>query len=194
MKSVHKYIFILATASTILSGCIPLIVGTAAVTSINVMHDRRSVGNFIDDQLIESKAKYFLITDVQLKGDTHFNITSLNGVALLTGQAPTPEQKNLAVDIVRSIPQVRQVINEVQVIGKSSLVSRSNDALITSKVKTALFDTKNLSPTRVKIVTEAGNVYLMGLVTEIEGNYAADTARSIAGVQKVIKAFEYIDQ
>lgn len=181
-------------SATALSGCIPVMIGAAAVTSVSVAHDRRTVGSLIDDQLIETKAKYFLVTEVQLKGDTHFNVTSVNGVVLLTGETPTAEQRTLAVDIVRDLAQVRQVVNEVQVLQKSSWPDRTVDSWLTSKVKTKLLDTKNLDPTRIKVVTADKNVYLMGLVTRIEGDFAAESARSVNGVHKVIKVFEYIGE
>lgn len=181
-------------SATTLSGCIPVVIGAAAVTSVSVAHDRRTVGSLIDDQLIETKAKYFLVTEVQLKGDTHFNVTSVNGVVLLTGETPTAEQRTLAVDIVRDLAQVRQVVNEVQVLSKSSWPDRTVDSWLTGKVKTKLLDTKNLDPTRIKVVTADKNVYLMGLVTRIEGDFAAESARSVNGVHKVIKVFEYIGE
>lgn len=192
-RSFFTFIGSAIIASTTLSACLPIAIGAAAVTSVSVVHDRRTVGSLIDDQLIETKAKYFLVTDIGLKGDTHFNVTSVNGVVLLTGETPTPDQRTLAVNIVRDLPQVRQVVNEVQILSKSSWPDRTTDSWITGKVKTNLLDTKNLDPTRIKVVTSDRNVYLMGLVTSIEGDFAAESARNVNGVHKVIKVFEYID-
>ena len=185
----------LATSMTsILSGCTFVAATAAAVTAIDIVRDRRTTGSYIDDGLIEAKAKFELLSNSQLKGTTHFNVTSMNGVVLLTGEAPQAEQRTLAVDITQDIPQVRQVVNEVRVAGKSNLGSRSNDAWLTSKVKVKLFDADNLDATRIKVITESGIVYLMGLVSRIEGDSAAQAARTIAGVQRVVKVFEYIDQ
>lgn len=179
--------------TSFLSGCIWVAAGAAAVTTVDISRDRRTTGSYIDDQLIETKAAYALSTDTALKGDTHFNVTSVNGVVLLTGEAPKAEQRTQAVDLVQKVPQVRQVVNEVQLADKSSMSSRSNDSWITSKVKVQMFDSHNLDATRIKVVTEDGVVYLMGLVTQVEGDSAADSARTVSGVQRVVKVFEYID-
>ena len=185
----------LATSMTsILSGCTFVAATAAAVTAIDIVRDRRTTGSYIDDGLIEAKSKFELLSNPQLKGTTHFNVTSMNGVVLLSGEAPQAQQRTLAVDIVQDIPQVRQVVNEVRVAGKSNLGSRSNDAWLTSKVKVKLFDADNLDATRIKVITESGIVYLLGLVSRIEGDSAAQAARTITGVQRVVKVFEYIDQ
>ena len=194
LKSLILTVMLASSATSILSGCTFVAATAAAVTAIDIVRDRRTTGSYIDDGLIEAKAKFELLSNPQLKGTTHFNVTSLNGVVLLTGEAPQPEQRTLAVDITQDIPQVRQVVNEVRVAGKSNLGSRSNDAWLTSKVKVKLFDADNLDATRIKVVTESGIVYLMGLVSRIEGDSAAQAARTISGVQRVVKVFEYIDQ
>ncbi len=193
-KIVILTVMLTTSMTSILSGCIYVAATAAAVTAIDITRDRRTTGSYIDDQLIESKAKFELLSNEQLKDTTHFNVTSMNGVVLLTGEAPQPEQRTLAVNITQDIPQVRQVVNEVRIAGKSNLGSRSNDAWLTSKVKVKLFDADNLDATRIKVVTEAGIVYLMGLVSRIEGDSAAQAARTVSGVQRVVKVFEYIDQ
>lgn len=193
-KSLILTVVLASSMTSIMSGCVYVAATAAAVSAIDIARDRRTTGSYIDDQLIESKAKFELLSNESLKGTTHFNVTSMNGVVLLTGEAPQPEQRTLAVNIVQDIPQVRQVVNEVRIAGKSNLGSRSNDAWLTSKVKVKLFDSDNLDATRIKVITEAGIVYLMGLVSRIEGDSAAQAARTVTGVQRVVKVFEYIDE
>ena len=126
----------------------------------------------------------------------HVNITSYNGVVLLTGQAPTETLRQQAQDIVAATEKVRAVHNEMTIAAPNSLLTRSSDTLITAKVKTALFNIKGLDdfdPTRVKVVTEDGIVYLMGLVYHREGDAVTEEARKVGGVMKVVKVFEYLD-
>ncbi len=194
LKTMLATVLVVSSFTTVMSGCTFVAATAAAVTAIDIARDRRTTGSYIDDQLIETKGKYELITNPDLKGTTHFNVTSMNGVVLLTGEAPRPEQRTLAVDIVQDIAQVRQVVNEVKIAGKSNLGSRSNDSWLTSKVKVRLFDADNLDATRIKVVTESSIVYLMGLVSRIEGDSAAQSARTVTGVERVVKVFEYIDE
>lgn len=194
LKTVILTVILASSVTTFVSGCIYVAATAATVTAIDIARDRRTTGSYIDDGLIEAKAKFELLSNPQLEGTTHFNVTSMNGVVLLTGEAPQAEQRTLAVDIVQDIPQVRQVVNEIRLAGKSNLGSRSNDAWITSKVKVKLFDADNLDATRIKVITESGIVYLMGLVSRIEGDSAAQAARTITGVERVVKVFEYIDE
>ena len=160
-----------------------------------IAHDRRTTGTFIEDQAIELKAYDALGEAGDLKKQSHINVTSYNLIVLLTGETPTESYRYQAQDIVSRIERVRRVHNELSVAAPSSLMSRSSDTVITTKVKTSLFgvDLEGFDPTRVKVVTERGNVYLMGLVSRAEGDAAADRARHIGGVQRVVKLFEYID-
>ena len=179
-----------------LQGCTPVVVGGTAVATAEVVHDRRTAGTVIEDQAIELKAYRAIRKDKELASQSHISVTSYNMNVLLTGETPTEELRQRAAEIVRRIPRVRRVYNELAVAGPSSLTSRSNDALITAKVKLALFNIKGLEgfdPTRVKVVTERGNVYLMGLLTHREADAVAEAARRVSGVQRVIKLFEYID-
>ncbi len=180
----------------LVQGCTPVVVGGTAVATAEVVHDRRTAGTIIEDQAIELKAYRAIRKDKELASQSHISVTSYNMNVLLTGETPTEELRQRAAEIVRRIPKVRRVYNELAVAGPSSLTSRSNDALITAKVKLALFKIKGLEdfdPTRVKVVTERGNVYLMGLLTHREAEAVAEAARRVSGVQRVIKLFEYID-
>ena len=171
-----------------LSGCFPLAaagVGTAAL----VATDRRTTGIYIEDETIEWKVVGRMREE--RFGGAHVNAASFNRRVLLTGEAPSETVRSAIEAEVRTIPNVRDVTNEMQVAGASSLASRGNDALITSNVKARMVNNHKFSPTHIKVVTEAGVVYLMGIVGREEGEAAAEIARSTSGVSRVVKVFEY---
>jgi osmotically-inducible protein OsmY len=172
-----------------LSGCVAMAVGGAA-TAVLSANDRRTLGMQTEDKSINVKAE---IKMQQLTGENgHVNVTSYNRKVLLTGEVRDEAMKQAAEREVRAIDNVVSVINELEIAGPSSYTSRSNDALITTKVKASLVDKKTISATSVKVTTERGVVYLQGLVTPREGNIAADVAKGVAGVNRVVKIFEYI--
>jgi osmotically-inducible protein OsmY len=177
-----------------LSGCVGLLVGGAA-TSISVAHDRRTAGTVVDDQTIEFKVYNEL--NLKLPPGNQISVTSYNGVVLLTGEASTAQARQRAEVIARGIePSVRMVYNELVIGPPSSLSGQSNDALITTKVKTALFKINNIpdfDPSRVKVVTARSVVYLMGLVKPVEADAVADVASRVEGVRQVVTLFEYIN-
>jgi osmotically-inducible protein OsmY len=179
-------------AAAALSGCIPaMILGGAAATAVAIS-DRRQPEVLLGDKRIEYAVSGRI--DDALRDQAHINATSYNYTVLLTGEAYTPELKAQAEKIATEVPQVKNVVNEIDVAGRSSLASRSNDSLITTKVKANLISDagKRYEPEQVKIVTERGVVYLLGLVTREEADAITDVVRSTAGVQKVVRVFEYI--
>ena len=189
--------FVLTTLLSIflLSGCAAVAVGTAA-TGVAVVHDRRSTGTIIDDQTIELKALKILYSVDNIRINSHVNATSYNGILLLTGEAPTDSLRSDITNRLRKIPNVRKVHNEILIAAPSSLMSRSSDALITSKAKVALFELnkiKGFDPTRVKITSENGVVYLLGLLKQHEVTPVVETIRRVGGVQRVVKLFEIIN-
>lgn len=188
----HKIIFpaVLLALTGWLQGCVA-VVATGAATGAAVAHDQRSAGAFVDDQSIELKALGALNGDKAIYDQTHTNITSYNGIVLITGEAPTEQLRSRIGDIVSKLAKVRRVHNEVVIAAPSSFTARSSDTLLTGKVKTKLLTTRGFDATRVKIVTEGGTVYLMGLVTRAEADIASDAARQAGGVQRVVKIFEY---
>lgn len=172
-----------------LSGCVAMAVGGAA-TAVLSANDRRTLGMQTEDKAINVKAELKLR---ELTGENgHINVTSYNRKVLLTGEVRDDAMKQAAEREVRAIDNVVSVINELEIAGPSSYTSRSNDALITTKVKASLVDKKTVSATAFKVTTERGIVYLQGLVTAREGNIAADVAKGVPGVVKVVKIFEYI--
>lgn len=176
----------------LLQACVPAVVGGAAVGA-GAAHDRRTLGAIIDDENIELKAAAKIGLDADLKNLVHVNVTSMNGIVLLTGEAATSEARDLILNHVRGINGVRRITNELRIAEPSSFGSRSKDSLITSAVKSRFVVDRNIDPTRVKVVTEASVVYLLGLVTQAEGDLAAERAANIDGVERIVKVFEYLD-
>ncbi len=175
-------------------GCVPLTalsVGAGAGTGAIVSEDRRTSGMFIEDESIELKSARRI--NQQLGDNVHINVTSFNRIVLLTGTAPNEAMKKEAEVLVMSVDNVRNIVNEVKIAEKQSLASRSNDTLITSKVKTRFIGVRGFQINHVKIVTENKIVYLMGMVKREEAESAAEIASSTVGVEKVVRVFEYLD-
>jgi osmotically-inducible protein OsmY len=175
-------------ALPLVSGCAGVFVAGAGATAL-IVDDRRTTGIYVEDENIEWKAVAKFNTEIK---DAHINATSFNRKVLLTGEVGSEATKKAAEAAVRSIPNVLSVANELAIGGNSSLTSRGNDSLITSSVKTRMVGNGKFSTNHVKVVTEAGVVYLMGLVTPTEGDAAVEIARSTSGVTRVVKVFEYI--
>lgn len=183
-------LLLLAASTLSLQGCFTLAatgIGAAALA----VDDRRPFGLYIEDENIEIKARVRLINDFK---DGHVNVTSFNQLVMLTGEVPTEQAKKDVETMVRAIPSVKNVANELAIAGNSSLVSRSGDSLTTTSVKARFLNNNKFSANHVKVVTEAGTVFLMGIVTKDEGDAAADIARNTSGVSRVVKVFEYVDQ
>ena len=174
----------------VLSGCMAVAVGGAAATGVMMAEDRRTVGTITEDQGIEFKAASRIEEKIK---DGHFNVTSYNRAVLLTGEVPTEAAKADAERIARAVDNVRSVYNELQVAGNSSLQARTNDTVLTSKVKARFIDARKFSPLHVKVVTENGTVYLLGMVKRQEAADATEVARTTGGVRKVVRVLEYLD-
>jgi osmotically-inducible protein OsmY len=188
INKLSKIVLAAAMAAS-LSGCVAVAVGGVATAALSA-NDRRTIGMQTEDKAINVKAE---IKMQQLTGENgHINVTSYNRKVLLTGEVRDEAMKQAAEREVRAIENVVSVINELEIAGPSSYTSRSSDALITTKVKASLVDKKTISATSVKVTTERGVVYLQGLVTPREGNIAADVAKGVSGVTRVVKIFEYI--
>jgi osmotically-inducible protein OsmY len=193
----HFFRTLLAVAliTSLLGGCAAVVV-TGAATGANAAHDRRTLGAYVDDEGIELKARLAITEDKDLYSQTHVNIISVNGVVLLVGQAPTEAMRLKIEELTRGIEKVRVVHNEMTIAAPNSYMTRSSDSLITAKVKGSLFGIKGhegFDPTRVKVVTENGVVYLMGILYRSEADAVATKASRVSGVQKVVKLFEYLD-
>lgn len=180
-------------AVSALSGCAPLILGGAMVGGSMMAVDRRTSGVQVDDQAIELKSIRRISEVMGDKG--YVSVTSYDRVVLLTGQVPTAADKAMVEQAISRIDGVRSIVNELALTPfVASFINHSNDTLITSKVKASLIDAKDLQSGAFKVVTERSIVYLMGRVTEREANRAADIARGVSGVQKVVKVFEIVTE
>jgi osmotically-inducible protein OsmY len=180
-----------ASMLTSLSGCFGLAVGSAVMAGM-AASDRRTLGAQTEDSAIGVKSE---VRVGKLVGDEgHVNITSFNRRALLTGEVKDDATRAAVAREVAAIEGVLSVTNELTIAGPSSYTARSNDTLITGRVKAALVDTKDIFANSFKITTEQGVVFLMGRVTQREGDLATEAVRSVSGVQKVVKVFEYISE
>jgi len=186
------HLLILLCLMPYITGCAIVAVGGAA-TAATVAVDRRTAGTQIEDQTIEVKAGQVLNSDPELKEQAHWNVTSYNTVVLLTGETPTDAMRQKALELVASVDKVTHVYNEITIAAPSSMVARTSDSYITTKVKTQMFANKELTGIEIKVVTEKGVVYLMGIVSRAESEVATEIARQTGGVQKVVKLFQYTD-
>jgi osmotically-inducible protein OsmY len=174
-----------------LSGCVGLVAGGAVMGAV-ASQDRRTLGAQTDDKAIAVKGE---LRTPQITGDLgHVNVTSFNRKVLLTGQVKDEAMKAAVEREIRSIDGVLGVVNELEIAGPATYTARSGDAYITAKVKASLIDMKTISANSFKVVTESGVVYLMGRVTQREGQVASDVARGVSGVQKVVKVLDYITE
>ena len=173
----------------LLSGCEVALIGAAAGGTITAFEDRRTSGTQIDDEAIELRVGNRVSERFGEK--VHVNANSYNRFVLITGEAADEAMRGEIEKIALGVPNVRGVANEVQLAAPTSMSSRANDSFITSKVKARLLDARGVSPVHVKVATEAGVVYLMGIVTEEEGEQAIQVARTTGGVRKVVKILEY---
>lgn len=182
---------LVAIAVPLLQGCFPVAavgVGAGAL----MIADRRASETYLADEAIEIRAVNRI--NEKFGEKAHINVTSYNMKVLLTGEAP---DANLAAEIeklVAGVPNVKAITNEIQAAGISGFGARSNDSYITSKVKGRFIEANKFSPQHVKVVTEAGAVYLLGLVTRKEADDAAEIARTTGGVRKVVRVFDYIGE
>lgn len=189
MRPVAKALACVALLTT-LSGCVGLVAGGAVMTAVSA-NDRRTLGAQTEDKAIALKGESRARSIVGEEG--HVNVTSFNRKVLLTGEVRDEGMKAAVEREVRAVGGVMNVVNELEIGSPSKYTTRSNDALITTKVKASLVDMQTISANSFKVVTERGNVYLMGIVTPREAQIGTDVARGVSGVQKVVKVFEYIN-
>lgn len=175
---------------TALSGCGALVVGGAAATTAIVATDRRTTGEQVEDQAIELKTAAEMRR--LFENNARVNATSYAGLVLLTGDVSTEQAKQQAEEAARGVEKVKRVVNELRVGEITPLSVRSNDTWLTSKVKTTLINTKEVPSRTINVTTERGVVYLLGKVTDAEGQRAATAASTVKGVNKVVKLFDIV--
>lgn len=177
-----------------LAGCAGVVLGGTAA-GVSVIHDRRTPGTVIDDELVELLVYDALYQDKRLLEQSHVNVTGYNNQVLLTGEVATPAQRQQVEMIAKGMDKVKNVYNELVIAPPSTVANRNADTWISTKVKSALFGINTLpgfDPTRVKVVTERGTVYLLGLVTAQEAETVTATVRQVNGVQQIVRLFEYL--
>jgi len=176
----------------LLQSCAAAFVTGVASTTV-IATDRRTTGVFVEDENIEIKVNARLSENKEIDKKSHINVVSYNQIVLLVGQTPTQKLKNQAGEIARNVPSVKTVHNEIRIAAPSNYMTRSSDSYITSKIKTEMTFEKNFSSNAIKVVTENGEVFLMGLVTKKEAETAIAITKNVDGVQKVIDVFEYVN-
>jgi osmotically-inducible protein OsmY len=184
-----------AALPVLLSGCAAVVVAGAAAYGAAVVYDRRSADVVLDDEVIEVQARNAYLGNPDLHKHSQLRATSYAHTVLITGQAETPEIADRFARVVAQLPKVKQVYNEAEIGPKLSLGQISQDALITSRAKLAIqsVNIPGFDTLRVKVITENGVVFLLGLVTPEEGDGAAEQVRRVPGVKRVVKIFEYIE-
>jgi osmotically-inducible protein OsmY len=174
-----------------LTACFPLVMGGAVVTGL-VATDRRTTGTVVEDEGIELRSASRISESLGERG--HVNVTSYNRQVLLTGEVPSAQDKQLVEQVVSGVDNVRHIVNELAVLGNSTITQRSSDTLVTGRVKATLLDAKDLFSNAFKITTERGTVYMMGRVTAREAARATDLISATPGVQRVVRILETINE
>lgn len=175
-------------ASVLISGCVPVLVGGAAITSATVMTDRRSTGSIVDDEVLEKRVRYE-IGEVIGHDKHHIAVTSYEGKVLLTGEVLTSLDKERAQAVATKSVGVNTVINELAVMDPSSVTTLLSDSMLATKVRSAIIGTENISLNQMKVTVQRGIVYLMGIVTPEEAKLASKVAAGVNGVQQVVTCF-----
>ncbi|MDN7141771.1 BON domain-containing protein [Pseudomonas sp. JQ170] len=176
-----------------LTGCSSVLTATRD-TPIEDDRGTRTFGSKIDDSLIETKVAVNVAkASPDLDKNSHIVVSSFNGIVLLAGQTPRADLKSLAEQAAGQVQRVKKVHNELQVLPPSSILARNNDAWLTTKIKTQMLTDNSIPGSRIKVITENGIVYMLGLLTQQEATRATNLVQGVSGVQKIVKLFEYID-
>jgi osmotically-inducible protein OsmY len=186
-----KSMAIIMSISILLQSCIFVAGAAAGAAAIAVVYDHRTLQSSLEDQQLANKAAKKMKLIASLRDESHIEVTTFNHTALLTGETPNPEWRKEAEHLTISIPGISRVYNQITIQGPTSSLTRASDAWITAKIKSQMLAMQNLKSSSIKVVTENGTVYLMGSVTHQQADIAVDIARQAAGVQKVVKIFQY---
>jgi osmotically-inducible protein OsmY len=188
-----RNLFIILTMALALQACFFVAGAAAGAAGVAVVYDHRKLEKIVQDQKIVSAAAQKINAIPELTEDSHISITCFNQILLLTGETTTPALREQAEDAVRSVPNVKRIYNEITIKGPTSSLTRASDSWITAKIKTQMLATKGLQSSTIKVVTENGTVYLLGIVTHKQAEMGVEIARQISGVQKVVRIFQYTD-
>ncbi len=187
----RKYLYILFILFT-LPSCVPTVMVAGSATAGAIAYDKRGWKVMQQDRYTSYRAQSLINADKQLKDKTHISVATFNRTLLLVGQAPTTNLRAHAYAVVSKLPKVKRIYNQIVISAPSSLMTRSSDAWITTKAKAELLAQRGLKSSQIKVLTENGVIYLMGLITRPQAKIAANRVRKITGVQKVVKVFQYI--
>lgn len=188
------YPLALFTSLLLLSSCTTILTKTTGDAGIQEDPTERTAGAVVEDQSIETKVAVNMRSQEPAFNSSHFSVVSHNGVVLIVGQTESEQLKKRATTIAsQASSKIKRIHNEMEVLGKTSLLSRSNDAWIATKVRTLMLTNKEVPSDQVKVIAENGSIYLMGLINQEQGDRAANLARNVSGVTKVVKVFEYIN-
>lgn len=189
-----KKILTIFTLTLTLQGCFFVAGAAAGAAAIAVVYDHRKLESILEDQQIAVKIdEKFRRSPILRNDNTHINVTCFNQVVLLTGETTSPDLRQEAENLAQSVPNIRKIYNEINIKGPTSTLTRTSDSWITAKIKSQMLATEDLKSGTIKVVTENGTVYLMGIVKHNQADMAVDIAREVSGVQKVIKIFQYTD-
>ncbi len=176
------------------SSCTTILVKTTGEQGISEDPTERTTGAVIEDQSIETKIVVNMKSQEPAFQQADFNVISHNGVVLLVGQVGSDQLKARATQIAsQASTKIKRIHNELEVAGKAGLLARSNDTWIATKVRTLMLANSKVPSSQVKVIAENGSIYLMGLISQADGDYAANLARNVSGVTRVVKVFEYIN-
>lgn len=188
------YRLLLIASALFTVSCTSIIAGTTGDQGIQEDPSERTTGAVVEDQSIETKVAVNMKSQEPAFRDSHFDVISHNGVVLLVGQVESEQLKNSATNIAsQASSKIKRIHNELEVTTNSSFMTRSNDTWIATKVRTLMFTDSEVPSSQVRVIAENGAVYLMGLINSIDGDSAANLARNVSGVTKVVKVFEYIN-
>lgn len=186
--------FVFLSGLFVLSSCTTILVETTGEAGIQEDPTERTAGAVVEDQSIETKVAVNMKSQEQAFKDSNFSVISHNGVVLIVGQIESEALKSRATDIAsQASSKIKRIHNEMEIAGKTSLLARSNDAWVATKVRTLMLTNNEVPSDQVRVIAENGSIYLMGLISQEEGDKAANLARNVSGVTKVVKVFEYIN-
>ncbi len=186
-----KKLIIMISLFLSLQGCFFVAGAAAGAAGVAIVYDHRKLQNILKDQQITKSISDRIAANRELHENNHIEVTCFNQIVLLTGETTSEEQRQQAEDIARSVPDVTKIYNEITIKGPTSALTRASDTWITTKIKTEMLATQDLKSGTIKVVTENGNVYLMGIVNQEQADMAVEIARKVAGVQRVVKIFQY---
>lgn len=186
-----KNLTIIFSLTFLLQGCIFVAGAAAGAAAIAIVYDHRTIANSLQDTKIANRIFERIQNVPALRHESHVELAVFNRVVLLTGETPNPRWREQAGEIAKSTPNVRKVYNQITIQGPTSSLIRTSDSWVTAKIKAQMLTAENLKSGNIKVITENGVVYLMGSVTKEQAALAANIARQVSGVQKVVKVFQY---